>query len=176
MLGVEQLGAAVGFFDLGGDSIRSLQLVAGGRRGWCSARVMCSPPRPCRAGRGDGAGGRPPPEVAADAGTGEVVLTAMRRLLSAAWAGVTELSQSVLLVPGGQGRAHRRAAGADRRPRHVGGPEDHDGWRRRSRKRSVTAGELVRRVDISGWTPVRWTRRLLPRGRPRSGALPRRRQ
>src|SRR6202046_381278 len=92
VLGVEQLGAEDGFFDLGGDSIMSMQLVARARAaglGFSPREVFTAHTRAGLAAMAQAAG--PAPEVAADAGTGEVVLTPVMRRLLERGGPVTEL-------------------------------------------------------------------------------------
>ena len=156
VLGVERVGAEDGFFDLGGDSIMSMQLVARARAAGLvfSPRDVFTAQTPAGLAAMAQAAG-PAREVAADAGTGEVVLTPVMRRLLERGGPVTEFSQSVLLeVPGGLGVAGCTAALQAVIDHHAmlrARLEDHDGWRLEVQEAgTVTAGELVRRVDISG--------------------------
>src|ERR1700683_3576679 len=112
VLGLDQVGAEDGFFDLGGDSIMSMQLVARAR----AAGLVFSPRDVFTARTPAGLAAiaetaEPARELPADVGAGEVVLTPVMRRLLERGGPVTELSQSVLLeVPGGLGVAELTAA------------------------------------------------------------------
>ena len=160
LLPVERVGAEDGFFELGGDSIMSMQLVARAR----TAGLVFSPrdvfqartPAALAALAGTTAGADADAGAAADAGIGQVPLTpAMRRLLERGGP-VTGGSQSMLVeVPAGLGMAALAAAlqavidhHAMLRARLV---SSSGGWRLEAGEAgTVAAGDLVRRIDISG--------------------------
>ncbi len=160
LLPVERVGAEDGFFELGGDSIMSMQLVARAR----AAGLVFSPrdvfqartPAALAALAGTTAGADADAGAAADAGIGQVPLTpAMRRLLERGGP-VTGGSQSMLVeVPAGLGMAALAAAlqavidhHAMLRARLV---SSSGGWRLEAGEAgTVAAGDLVRRIDISG--------------------------
>src|ERR1700735_1450886 len=107
VLGVQQLGAEDGFFDLGGDSIMSMQLVARAR----AAGLVFSPRNVFTAQTPAGLAAiaeaaEPARELPADVGTGEVVLTPVMRWLLGRGGPVGRFSQSVVVVvPAGAGLA-----------------------------------------------------------------------
>ena len=165
VLGLERVGVDDSFFDLGGDSILSMQVVARAR----AAGVMCRPrdvfveqtvARLARvAGVADGAGGL------VDEGIGPVLATPIMRWLHSVDGPVEQFNQTVLVqAPGGgdRGRCGGRVAGVAGSACHVAAAR-----RRRRRRGLVVAGARggfggCRRVPAHRWTccPMRrWWRR-----------------
>ena len=166
VLGVQQLGAEDGFFDLGGDSIMSMQLVARARAAGLvfSPRDVFTARTPAGlAAIAETAGVAR--EVPADVGTGEVMLTPVMRWVLDRGGPVSRFSQSmVVTVPAGAGlgdltgavqaivdhhdmlRARLEAVSPG--PGQVPGAS---GWRLvAGAPGSVDAATLVRRVDAAG--------------------------
>ena len=102
-----RVGAEDGFFDLGGDSIMSMQLVARAR----AAGLVFSPRDVFQARTPAGlaaiaAAAGPGPDAVPDVGTGEVLLTPVMRWLLERGGPVSRFSQSVVVgVPAGAGLA-----------------------------------------------------------------------
>ena len=166
VLGLDQVGAEDGFFDLGGDSIMSMQLVARARAAGLvfSPRDVFTARTPAGlAAIAETAGVAR--EVPADVGTGEVMLTPVMRWVLDRGGPVSRFSQSmVVTVPAGAGlgdltgavqaivdhhdmlRARLEAVSPG--PGQVPGAS---GWRLvAGAPGSVDAATLVRRVDAAG--------------------------
>ena len=156
LLRTDRVGAEDGFFDLGGDSIMSMQLVARARAAGLvfSPRDVFTAQTPAGLARvADVAG--PAGEAVADVGTGEVVLTPVMRWLLERGGPVGRFSQSVVMVvPAGAGLANLdRALGAvvDHHDMLRARLEDDGGWRLLvPEPRPGPAAGLVRRVDAAG--------------------------
>ena len=147
VLGVERVGVDDSFFDLGGDSILSMQVVARAR----AAGVMCRPrdvfveqtvARLARvAGVADGEAG------VVDEGIGPVVATPIMRWLHGVEGPVDQFNQTMVVqAPAGVDRGRRggRVAGPAGPACHVAAA------RRRRRRRGLVVDRCPR--------PVRWTR------------------
>ena len=104
VLGTGRVGAEDGFFDLGGDSIMSMQLVARARAAGLvfSPRDVFTVRTP--AGLAAIAAAAGPARMRFLSGTGEVVLTPVMRRLLERGGPVTEFSQSCLLEAAGRAR------------------------------------------------------------------------
>ena len=107
VLGLDRVGAEDGFFDLGGDSIMSMQLVARARAAGLvfSPRDVFQDRTPAGLAAIAAAAG-PAGQAVPDVGTGEVLLTPVMRWLLERGGPVTRFSQSMLVgVPAGAGLA-----------------------------------------------------------------------
>ncbi|WP_456299239.1 phosphopantetheine-binding protein [Mycobacterium stomatepiae] len=103
VLGVERVGVDDSFFDLGGDSILSMQVVGHARAaGWCVGRgTFCG-----AVGGAVGSGGGVAGEVAVDEGVGSVVATPIIRWLQGVDGPVGQFNQTVVVsAPAGVGLA-----------------------------------------------------------------------
>ena len=156
LLRSDRVGAEDGFFDLGGDSIMSMQLVARARAAGLvfSPRDVFTAQTPAGLARVAEVAG-PAGEAVADVGTGEVVLTPVMRWLLERGGPVGRFSQSVVMVvPAGAGLADLdRALGAvvDHHDMLRARLEDDGGWRLLvPEPRPGPAAGLVRRVDAAG--------------------------
>ena len=155
VLGVQQLGAEDGFFDLGGDSIMSMQLVARARAAGLvfSPRDVFTAQTPAGLARVAQAA-RPAPEAIEDVDIGEVVLTPVMRWLLERGGPVGRFSQSVAVtVPAGAGLADLDRALRTVISHHVmlrARLEDRDGWRLVVPPPGGARAGLVRRVDAAG--------------------------
>ena len=159
LLRSDRVGAEDGFFDLGGDSIMSMQLVARARAAGLvfSPRDVFTAQTPAGLARVAQAAG-PAGEAVEDVGAGEVVLTPVMRWLLERGGPVGRFSQSVVVVvPAGAGLADLdRALGAVA-GHHVmlrARLEDDGGWRLVVPEPGPGPGgaavALVRRVDAVG--------------------------
>src|SRR5580700_11339142 len=166
VLGLEQVGAEDGFFDLGGDSIMSMQLVAQARAAGLvfSPRDVFTARTPAGlAAVAETAG--PAREMPADVGTGEVTLTPVMRWVLDRGGPVSRFSQSmVVTVPAGAGLAdltgavqaivdHHDMLRARLEAASPGAEQlwGASGWRLvAGAPGSVDAAALVRRVDAAG--------------------------
>ena len=155
LLRTDRVGAEDGFFDLGGDSIMSMQLVARAR----AAGLVFSPRDVFTAQTPAGLAAiaqvmGPAPRAVADVGTGEVVLTPVMRWLLERGGPVSRFCQSVLVaVPAGAGLADLgQALGAVAAHHDMLRVrlEERDGWRLVVPPLGLGVAGLVRRVDAAG--------------------------
>ncbi len=143
ILGVQRVGVDDSFFDLGGDSILSMQVAARAR----AAGVMCRPrdvfveqtvARLAQVATvdADGEGG------VVDEGTGSVVATPIMRWLHSVEGAVEQFNQTMVLQAPAGVSARRRGGG----PAVVAGPARHiaAARRRRRRRRMVVVGARSR--------------------------------
>ena len=143
------------FFDLGGDSIMSMQLVARARAAGLvfSPRDVFQPQTPAGLAAIAAAAG-PAGQAVPDVGTGEVLLTPVMRWLLEQGGPVTRFSQSVLVgVPAGAGLADlTRALQAviDHHDMLRARLLDQDGWQLVVPGPGPAAAGPVRRVNAAG--------------------------
>src|SRR6202050_2162358 len=156
VLGLDEVGAEDGFFDLGGDSIMSMQLVARARAAGLvfSPRDVFTAPSPAGLARVAQAAG-PGREAVPDVGTGEMVLTpVMRWLLRGGGPGARFSQSMVVVVPAGAGLAdldHALRAVIDHHDMLRARLQDGDGWQLVVPEPEREPGMgLVRRVDAAG--------------------------
>ncbi len=159
VLGIARVGAEDGFFELGGDSIMSMQLVARARTAGLvfSPRDVFQARTPAAlAAIAETAG--PAGEAVPDVGTGPVSPTPVMRRLLERGGPVARFSQSMLVtVPAGAGLAD-----LDRALQAVTGHhdmlrarlDDHGGWQLAVPPPGPAAAGLVRRVDAAGADPA----------------------
>jgi nonribosomal peptide synthetase CepB len=155
LLGLDEVGAEDGFFDLGGDSIMSMQLVARARAAGLvfSPRDVFQAQTPAALAAIAAAAG-PAGQAVPDVGTGEVLLTPVMRWLLERGGPVTRFSQSVLVgVPAAAGLADlTRALQAviDHHDMLRARLLDQDGWQLVVPGPGPAAAGLVRRVNAAG--------------------------
>ena len=158
VLGLDRVGAQDGFFDLGGDSIMSMQLVARARAAGLvfSPRDVFTAQTPAGLARVAQAAG-PAGEAVEDVGAGEVVLTPVMRWLLERGGPVGRFSQSmVVTVPPAAGLAELTGAVqavVDHHDMLRARLENDGGWRLLVPEPIPEPGPvagLVRRVDAAG--------------------------
>ncbi|WP_256725680.1 non-ribosomal peptide synthetase [Streptomyces sp. IMTB 2501] len=164
VVGVEEFGVDDGFFDLGGDSIMSIQLVARARK----AGLVLTPKDVFRyktvSALAQVAGAEQPaaPAPAEDSGVGEVLPTPITHWLRELGGPVDRFNQSVLLrVPAGLGLDRLKAAVRALLDRHSALRmrllvDDAGGWRQEVGPTGVaSADDFVYRVDVSSFDGTR---------------------
>ena len=155
VLGADRVGAEDGFFDLGGDSIMAMQLVARARAAGLvfSPRDVFQAQTPAGLAAIAAAAGPAGPAVP-DVGTGEVLLTPVMRWLLERGGPVSRFGQSMLMVvPAGAGQAdlgRALQAVVDHHDMLRARLEDRDGWRLVVPEPGPAAAGLVRRADAAG--------------------------